>query len=381
MALLSHKIQKIGITINFRLILNKLQEPRPKKFYFSRGIGVNKESHKKIFFKRLALSLIILLLPISVSAGLISSIGIIFFKTTETDFNDHNNNLQKMKLLAATNTIISENEHNLDQIVENSLLMASNGPEGTLLDTLIHKPKSDQISVYVVREGDTLSQIANMFGVDINTIKWSNDLTSNLLKEGQTLVILPVSGIKHKVVKGDTLDSITKKYKGNKEEIISYNGLDSSSPLTIGSTIIIPDGELTITNSSSQTSFSANIKPSNLKDIVDYYMRPIQGGKRSQGLHGYNAVDLAAPLGTPIYAAADGEVIVSRSGGWNGGYGTYIVIKHNNGTQTLYAHNNSNNVSVGDIVKKGDVIGTIGKTGKATGVHLHFEIRGAKNPF
>jgi murein DD-endopeptidase MepM/ murein hydrolase activator NlpD len=72
---------------------------------------------------------------------------------------------------------------------------------------------------------------------------------------------------------------------------------------------------------------------------------------------------------------------MATSGGWNGGYGTYIVIKHENGTQTLYAHNSSNTVSVGDEVEQGDVIGYVGQTGKATGPHLHFEVRGAKNPF
>jgi len=72
---------------------------------------------------------------------------------------------------------------------------------------------------------------------------------------------------------------------------------------------------------------------------------------------------------------------VSVNGGWNGGYGNYIVITHPNGTQTLYAHNSENVVSVGEKVIKGQLIGFIGSTGKSTGSHLHFEIRGAKNPF
>jgi murein DD-endopeptidase MepM/ murein hydrolase activator NlpD len=110
-------------------------------------------------------------------------------------------------------------------------------------------------------------------------------------------------------------------------------------------------------------------------------MRPVAGGKKTQGIHGYNGIDIGAPVGTPIYASADGEVIISRSGGWNGGYGNYVVIRHSNGTQTLYSHNSKNAVAVGDTVKQGDIIGFIGATGKATGPHLHFEIRGAKNPF
>ena len=74
-------------------------------------------------------------------------------------------------------------------------------------------------------------------------------------------------------------------------------------------------------------------------------------------------------------------MIISREGGWNGGYGNYIVIKHGNGTQTLYAHNSRNVVKEGQTVTRGQLIGYVGSTGKSTGSHVHFEIRGAKNPF
>jgi murein DD-endopeptidase MepM/ murein hydrolase activator NlpD len=110
-------------------------------------------------------------------------------------------------------------------------------------------------------------------------------------------------------------------------------------------------------------------------------MRPVASGIRTQGIHGHNGVDLASSVGTPIYAAATGNVIISRVGGWNGGYGNYIVISHSNGTQTLYGHLNSISVNSGDNVVKGQFIGTMGNTGKSTGPHLHFEIRGARNPF
>jgi murein DD-endopeptidase MepM/ murein hydrolase activator NlpD len=80
-------------------------------------------------------------------------------------------------------------------------------------------------------------------------------------------------------------------------------------------------------------------------------------------------------------ASASGVVIISRTSGWNAGYGNYIVIKHDNGTQTLYGHLSKNLVGVGEVVTQGQVIGQMGRTGKATGVHVHFEIRGAANPF
>ena len=116
-------------------------------------------------------------------------------------------------------------------------------------------------------------------------------------------------------------------------------------------------------------------------DLGDYFLRPIAHGIVSQGLHGYNAVDLAAPVGTPIMASAGGVVIISKVGGWNGGYGNYIVISHPNGTQSVYGHESRNYVSVGQTVTQGQIIGLVGKTGEATGPHLHFEIRRARNDF
>ena len=77
-----------------------------------------------------------------------------------------------------------------------------------------------------------------------------------------------------------------------------------------------------------------------------------------------------------------GVVIVSRTSGWNGGYGNYVVIQHGNGSQTLYSHASSVIVSVGQHVEQGQVVGYVGRTGKATGPHVHFEIRnGIRNPF
>ena len=165
-------------------------------------------------------------------------------------------------------------------------------------------------------------------------------------------------------------------YKGDIDEIADYNGLSVDSSLAIGTEIIIPDGEI-LAPAYSPSSPSG----SKLKEYAGYYLKPVVGAIKTQGLHGHNGVDLAAPIGTPIYASASGEVIISKAGGWNGGYGNYVVIKHNNGTQTLYAHNNSNAVVAGQWVNQGDIIAYMGSTGKSTGSHLHFEVRGATNPF
>jgi len=325
------------------------------------------------------LAFAILLLPISASAGPIGDfLNSIFGNSSEESFLV-SKNVQNMALLVAVATPLTGDETSHIPVVENNALVSDIGPSGAVLSSSIYKPASDQISIYVVRKGDTLSQIAEMFGVTVNTIKWGNDLSSNTLKEGQTLVILPISGVKHVVVKGDTVASIAKKYKGDIDEIIDYNNLEEDSSLAVGSVVIVPDGEVTIAPYSD--SYAGSISSPNVKEYAGFYMRPIIGGRKTQGIHGYNAIDLAAPVGTPVLASADGEVIVSRFGGWNGGYGNYIVIKHSNGTQTLYAHTSKNNVSAGDTVKQGDIIGAIGTSGKSTGPHLHFEIRGAKNPF
>jgi murein DD-endopeptidase MepM/ murein hydrolase activator NlpD len=115
--------------------------------------------------------------------------------------------------------------------------------------------------------------------------------------------------------------------------------------------------------------------------LSGFLVRPVQGGRRTQGLHGNNAVDIAATPGTAIVASGNGTVLAARVGGYNGGYGNMVIISHANGVQTLYAHMREVYVRQGETVIQGQVIGGIGNTGRSTGPHLHFEVRGAKNPF
>ncbi len=263
-------------------------------------------------------------------------------------------------------------------IVGGTALLSEEGPSGTMAD--IESAHTGRISIYVVHEGDSLAGIAKMFGVSVNTIAWANDLKRGAaLVPGQTLVILPISGVKHTVAKGDTLKSIAKKYQADLDEMLQFNGLAADVRLAVGDEIIVPDGEI-LAPARSSSGIAAKVRGASGPEYLGYYGRPLVGGRKSQGLHGYNGVDLAAPVGTPILAAASGQVIVSRDYGWNGGYGNYVVIQHDNGTQTLYAHNSSNIVYVGQHVFQGQVVGYVGSTGKSTGAHLHFEVRGAKNP-
>ena len=126
-------------------------------------------------------------------------------------------------------------------IVQDSALLSVTGPLGSIADVVERRP--DSISLYAVRPGDTLSSIARIFRVSVNTIRWANNLTrSTLISPGQVLVILPVSGVQYTVKKGDTLKSIAKKFGGDAEEILSFNGLGSEDVLEEGFAVIIPNG-------------------------------------------------------------------------------------------------------------------------------------------
>lgn len=319
-------------------------------------------------------------MPIAAHAGLFSYVTSLFSsaKAEETSYA----NSQNITLLQAP---LNSNPHTDSgggdiTIVGGSALQSDTSPSGGIAENQKDHVMSDQISVYIVRSGDSLGTIAKMFGVSINTIRWNNDIKGSTISPGQTLLILPVSGIRHTIKKGDTVKGIAKLYKADVADIEQYNNITSSVTLKVGDIVIVPDGEIAPTTNGSAVATSRVKFVETTKSYSGYYVRPTTG-PRSQGIHGYNGVDIAPPTGTPIVAAAAGKVIVSKFSGWNGGYGNYVVILHNNGTQTLYAHMSKVAASVGETVEQSQVIGYVGSSGKATGPHLHFEIRGAKNPF
>lgn len=266
-------------------------------------------------------------------------------------------------------------------IVDGSALMPEEGPAGTMAD--IVKPKNSTISTYVVREGDTISGIAQMFDVTPDTIRWANDMSrSSVIRVGQKLTILPVTGVKYTVKKGDTLASVARTYGGDATEIANFNGIEDGT-LAIGAQIIIPNGEVQAPAPAKTVAKAASAPVTySTGATVGYYAAPLSRYIETQGIHGYNGVDLGAPSGTAVMASAAGEVVVAKGSGYNGGYGIYVVLQHGNGSQTLYAHLSRLSVSAGDFVEQGQVIGAVGTTGRSTGPHLHFEIRnGIRNPF
>ncbi len=325
--------------------------------------------------------LTILLLPAFAHAGVFNAIfGFMaeadVVEEAETAFTP---NVQTMPLLRGVINADPNASHGGGDVVvdEDGVLVPGLGPSGLGDDA---KESNGEISTYVVREDDSLSQIAHMFGVSVNTILWANAITDrNTIRPGDTLVILPVSGVRHVVKTGDTLKSIASKYQGDVDDIIAYNQLGGASDIAPGDTVVIPGGEVAAPKPTAKPGKGVASSGAGGNSAL---INPVPGSRRTQGIHGYNGVDLGAAVGTPIRAAAGGTVILARGGGaWNGGYGNYVVIKHANGTQTLYAHMSKVTVAAGAAVGQGQTIGYVGMTGKTTGAHVHFEVRGGKNPF
>jgi LysM repeat protein len=229
------------------------------------------------------------------------------------------------------------------------------------------------IEYYEVEEGDTLSSIADRFGLSINTLLWENRLTArSIIRPGQKLTILPTDGITYRIGRGDTVAKIAARYKVSPESILTYNKI-ASSALTVGQTIVIPGGRplaapVPVPRTTALTTITSPIPsstrllwPTAAKRITQYYT----------WRHG--GIDIAGPIGTPIYAAEEGIVEVA---GWNnGGYGYYIIIDHGGGLKTLYGHASKLLVAAGDRIARGEHIANVGSTGHSTGPHLHFEVR------
>jgi LysM repeat protein len=239
-----------------------------------------------------------------------------------------------------------------------------------------------EVHTYEVRDGDTVSSIAKEFGISVNTVLWANDLSPrSTLRAGTRLILLPVDGVRHAVRRGDTVSSIAKLYGADEEKIKDFNDI-SGGALIAGETIMVPGGKKAGVAGTSSSRGSSGKARYSLEDTRGYYALPARG-KITQGLHRYNAVDIGggAYCNTPVYAAAEGKVVEEAGSGWNGGYGKYLRVSHPNGTVTLYAHASQLLVSRGESVEKGEAIALMGSTGNSTGCHVHFEVRGGRNPF
>jgi murein DD-endopeptidase MepM/ murein hydrolase activator NlpD len=347
-----------------------------------------------------------LFVPLKVEAGFFSSLSSFFvgdqaLADVASDTNtvkppQPGSNLQnpELSLQVDDSSQVQNNKNNDNSSLAptdgtGTALLPAAGPLGVSSDTNATDSSSNQTSVYVVRQGDNLAAIAKMFGVSVDTILWANNMKKgDKLKEGDVLFILPVSGLEHTVAKGQTLQSIAKLYKVDVSDIIQANDITSDAPLVVGDTLMIPNGMKD--EGGNQPIPAKDLGASIAKDkkyyedhpiqnLAGYFIDPVPGYRLSQGLHDGNAVDMAIVKGTPIHAAAAGTIIFARTG-WNGGYGNLTIISHPNGTETLYAHQSKIAVRTGSDVFQGQVIGLVGSTGHSTGSHLHFEVKGARNP-
>jgi len=262
-------------------------------------------------------------------------------------------------------------------LFQGNTLVASASYQKIDYQTLATVTEEDhQLIEYIVKKGDTLSSIAEDFNIDVNTILWANNLSSkSILREGQKLIILPVSGILHVVEKGETVWEIAKMYKVKPETIMEFNGCQDGKILA-GDILIIPGGKKPKTSSITRHTVSV---PNS------YFICPIPSPCHiTQGLHWYNAVDFSnGKCWEPIYAAAGGKV---QKTGYHRIAGNYIRIAHPNGVVTFYGHLAKIIVKPGESVSQGQIIGYMGHTGYTiprgpAGCHLHFDVFGGRNPF
>lgn len=246
------------------------------------------------------------------------------------------------------------------------------------LTTEISSKPRDKVAEYAVQEGDTISTIAQKFGVSESTVLWQNNLTkTSKIKIGQTLGILPVTGISHKVQKGDTVYSIAKKYDSDAQAIADFpfNTFvnDETFELAIGQTIIVPEGVMPQNTGTSPR--IRQLTPDAGTVVASGTFSWPAGGTITQNFAWYHqGLDIANRAAPDVLAADSGRVIYA---GWDGsGYGNKVMIDHGNGYRTLYAHLSRIYVVNGQSVARGSAVGKMGSTGRSTGTHLHFEIYG-----
>jgi murein DD-endopeptidase MepM/ murein hydrolase activator NlpD len=251
--------------------------------------------------------------------------------------------------------------------------------------TLIPKRERREIVKYVVQPNDTVSGIATRFEIKPETILWANAQLENdpdMLSLGEELAILPINGVYHTVVAGETVESIAKKYKVDADAILDYelNHLKPGEGLSLGRKLIVPGGRKPIARRA-VSAYSGPIPDSAARGTGNLGW-PVSGYITQKFWEGHLGIDIGAPTGTPVLASDSGFVVFA---GWDTtGFGKLIVLDHGNGYATTYGHLDVFAVAAGDSVRKGQLIGRVGNTGRSTGPHLDFRIRQNsvwRNPF
>ncbi|WKZ49258.1 MAG: M23 family metallopeptidase [Anaerolineales bacterium] len=268
--------------------------------------------------------------------------------------------------------------------------------------TIPSRPRQEVVE-YTVAEGDTIFGIAQNFGLEPQTVLWSNYYTlldnPHSLQPGQELNILPVNGTYHEWQDGEGLNGVAEYYGVTPEDIINYppNNLsadtigDFAHPnIKPGTWLIVPGGKRDFISWSAPLGVTRE-NPASARVMGPGACDPVTGGAvgfgtfvwpaSSHRLSGFDyspstnhwGLDINGNEGEGAYATDAGVVVYA---GWNNyGYGNMIMIDHGNNFQSLYAHLSGISVVCGQSVGQGDLIGIIGSTGRSSGSHLHFEIR------
>lgn len=198
-------------------------------------------------------------------------------------------------------------------------------------------------------------------------------------------------GVYHTVEKGQTLWRISWTYGVDMDYVARVNSIKNTSKIRVGQKIFIPGVNIPRTvlpyappppRPVYSKKPAPSKKPVKVKIGKGRFSWPLKGkvvskfGMRDGSMH--DGIDISAPRGTPVGVSADGEVVFAQSG--MRGYGKVVIIKHAGNVYTVYAHNEANLVKAGDRVKKGRTIARVGRSGNATGYHLHFEMRAGGKP-
>lgn len=272
----------------------------------------------------------------------------------------------------------------LSSVAPPSASIADLNSEGMSMATQESVKPRDEVLDYIVQSGDTLSSVAHKFDVSGETIMWANDLTGKnpILKPGQVLKIPPVTGVVHKVKRGETVYSIAKKYDVDPQKILNYPFNDfvdlDTFALNVGQNLVVPDGVMP-EESNGNPSVTRPPAPQYLaKGSMGKLLFPTTGTITQQPVWYHMALDIANRASPDVYAAESGTAVTVTC--IKGGYGCHVVLTHADGTQTLYGHLQSFYISQGAKVDRGQAIGRMGSTGRSTGTHLHFEVRIGGHP-
>ena len=193
----------------------------------------------------------------------------------------------------------------------------------------------------------------------------------------------------HVVRPGETLSEIGNAYRVPYQELAALNAIRNPDRIEVGQRLRMPHGTTyrglarTSPAKPSRSKLEGKPPPAYLpipKDAEKLFSWPLKGtvtsrfGPRKGSFH--DGIDIVAPVGTPVRAAAAGRVIFSDA---LRGYGNVVIVRHANGFTTVYAHHRRNLVKDGQAVQRGDIVGEVGQTGRVTGASLHFEVRSGKN--